>query len=82
MGRHSYAASYWQDIVRYGTDVLSEGQRLRDAIDIRREIALHLQFGTPMFRMPYYLEEVYSPLDLSCFPHFFGPLTKTSPTVL
>lgn len=64
MGRHSYAASHWQDIVRYGTDVLSEGQRLRNAIDIRREIALHLQFGTPMFRMPYNLEEVYSPMDL------------------
>ena len=64
MGRHSYAAEHWQDIVRYGEDVLTEAQRVHNAIDIRREIALHLEFCTPMFRMPYNLEEVYSPLDL------------------
>lgn len=64
LGRHSYAASHWQDIVRYGRDVLTEEQRVHNAIDIRRQIASHLQFGTPMFRMPYYLEEQYSPMDL------------------
>ena len=64
MGRHSYAASHWQDIVCYGQDVLSEDQQIRNAIDIRREIATHLKFGTPYFRMPYYLEEDYSPMDL------------------
>lgn len=64
MGRHSYAASHWQDIVRYGCDVLTEEQRRHNAMDIRRMTALHLQFGTPMFRMPYNLEERYSPMDL------------------
>ena len=64
MGRHSYAASHWQDIVRYGCDVLTEEQRRHNAMDIRRMTALHLQFGTPMFRMPYNLEEYYSPMDL------------------
>ena len=64
MGRHSYAASHWQDIVCYGQDVLSEDQQIRNAIDIRCEIASHLKFGTPYFRMPYYLEEDYSPMDL------------------
>lgn len=36
MGRHSYAASHWQDIVRYGCDVLTEEQRRHNAMDIRR----------------------------------------------
>ena len=64
MGRHSYAASHWQDIVRYGCDVLSEDQRRHCAIDIRRMLQSHLQFMSPMFRIPYNLEELYSPMDL------------------
>lgn len=64
MGRHSYAASHWQDIVRYSQDVLTEAQKKHCALDIRREIAMHLQFQDFNFRMPYYLEEIHSPMDL------------------
>jgi len=64
MGRHSYAAAHWQDIVRYSQDVLTEDQKKHNALDIRREIAMHLQFQDFNFRMPYYLEEIHSPMDL------------------
>lgn len=64
MGRHSYAASHWQDIVRYSQDVLTEDQKKHNAMDIRREISMHLQFQDFNFRMPHYLEEIHSPLDL------------------
>ena len=64
MGRHSYAAAHWQDIVRYSQDVLTEAQKKHNALDIRREIALHLQFQDFNFCIPHYLKEIHSPMDL------------------
>jgi len=64
MGRHSYAATHWQDIVRYSQDVLTEAQKKHNALDIRREIAMHLQFQDFNFCIPHYLEEIHSPMDL------------------
>lgn len=64
MGRHSYAAAHWQDIVRYSQDVLTEAQKKHNALDIRREIAMHLQFQDFNFCIPHYLKEIHSPMDL------------------
>lgn len=64
MGRHSYAAAHWQDIVRYSQDVLTEAQKKHNALDIRREIAMHLQFQNFNFCIPHYMEETHSPMDL------------------
>lgn len=45
-------------------DVLTEAQKKHNALDIRREIAMHLQFQDFNFCIPHYLEEIHSPMDL------------------
>ena len=51
MGRHSYAAAHWQDIVRYSQDVLTEAQKKHNALPQGLSYPLQWQRGThPLLR--------------------------------
>ena len=69
MGRHSYAASHCDDIMKYSNDVLSPERKEFMARDIRSQIADHLRWHS--FFISHELEETHSPLDL-----FFQFLTE------
>ena len=62
MGRHSYAASHCDDIMKYSNEVLSPERKEFMARDIRSQIADHLRWHS--FFISRELEETHSPLDL------------------
>ena len=62
MGRHSYAASFCNDIMSCSNEVLSAERKRFMAIDIRRELIDHFRWCC--FYIPCELEETHSPMDL------------------